>query len=58
MHTLCNVILVSQENLHVVQQENANDLQPSWNPTLFPFIKGRLQSEQSALGFLIELKNQ
>lgn len=56
MHTPCNAILVSQENLHVIQQENVNDLQLSWNPKLLPFIKGRLQSKQATLGFLMELK--
>lgn len=50
MHTPCNAILVSQENLHVIQQENVNDLQLSWNPTLLPFIKGRLQSKRSTFG--------
>jgi len=55
MHTPCNAVLVSQENLHVIQQENANDLQLSWNPSLLLFIKGRLQSKQSTLGFLVKL---
>lgn len=46
MHTSCNAFLVSQENLHVIQQENANDLQLSWNPAALPFIQGRLQKQQ------------
>lgn len=56
MHTPCNAILVSQENLHVIQQENANGFQRTWNPALPAFIKGRFQSKQSTSGFLLELQ--
>lgn len=55
MHSPCNAILVSQENLHVLQQENANGLQLSWNSAPLPFLKGRLQSQQPTLGILLEL---
>lgn len=56
MHTPRKAILVSQENLHVIQQENANGFQRTWNPTLPAFIKGGFQSKQSTLGFLLELQ--